>query len=139
MTEDQADMWKKAPTKEEWVEWAMANRREVETNEESIDEAVARWLGVEITYDRENGWWETSDPRYAEPNDPHVWSPSTDWAQGGPIIEREKIDVMWCGDRWCAYTADAECTTGDDRQLVTEGATPLIAAMRGYVACKQGT
>ena len=63
---------------------------------------------------------------------------STDWAHGGPIIEREKIDVMWCGDRWCAYTADAECTTGDDRQLVTEGATPLIAAMRGYVASKLG-
>ncbi len=63
---------------------------------------------------------------------------STDWAQGGAIIEREKIDVMWCGDRWCAYTADAECTTGDVRQLVTEGATPLIAAMRGYVASKLG-
>ena len=63
---------------------------------------------------------------------------STDWSQGGAIIEREKIDVMWCGDRWCAYTADAECTTGDDRQLVTEGNTPLIAAMRGYVASRQG-
>ena len=63
---------------------------------------------------------------------------STDWSQGGAIIEREKIDVMWCGDRWCAYTADAECTTGEVRQLVTEGATPLIAAMRGYVASKLG-
>jgi hypothetical protein len=63
---------------------------------------------------------------------------STDWSQGGAIIEREKIDVMWCGDRWCAYTADAECTTGDDRQLVTEGNTPLIAAMRGYVTSKLG-
>ena len=63
---------------------------------------------------------------------------STDWAQGGAIIAREKIDMMWRGDRWCAYTADAECTTGDDRQLVTEGATPLIAAMRGYVASKLG-
>jgi len=61
-----------------------------------------------------------------------------DWSLAGPIIEREKIDVMWCGDRWCAYTADAECTTDDARQLVTEGTTPLIAAMRGYVASKQG-
>jgi len=75
-----------------------------------------------------------------QPFDTHwlYWTPSTDWLQGGAIIEREKIDVMWCGDRWCAYTADAECTTGDDRQLVTEGATPLIAAMRGYVASKLG-
>jgi len=60
------------------------------------------------------------------------YSPSTDWAQGGSIIEREKIDVMWCGDRWCAYTMCG------DKQLVTEGVTPLIAAMRGYVASKLG-
>ena len=57
---------------------------------------------------------------------------STDWARGGPIIEREKIDVMWCGDRWCAYTMCG------DKQLVTEGETPLIAAMRGYVTSKLG-
>ena len=55
-----------------------------------------------------------------------------DWSLAGPIIEREKIDVMWCGDRWCAYTM---CV---DKQLVTEGNTPLITAMRGYVASKLG-
>ena len=60
------------------------------------------------------------------------YAPSTDWAQGGPIIEREKVDVMWCGDRWCAYTMCG------DKQLVTEGVTPLIAAMQGYVASKLG-
>jgi len=59
---------------------------------------------------------------------------STDWAQGGPIVEREKIDVMWCGDRWCAYTM----TPDKELQLQTEGPTPLIAAMRGYVASKMG-
>jgi len=59
---------------------------------------------------------------------------STDWAQGGPIIERERIDVMWCGDRWCAYTM----TPDKEAQLQTEGTTPLIAAMRGYVASKMG-
>ena len=69
-----------------------------------------------------------------QPFDTHwlYWTPSTDWAQGGPIIEREKIDVMWCGDRWCAYTMCG------DKQLVTEGNTPLITAMRGYVASKLG-
>ena len=36
MNEDRADMWKKVPTKEEWVEWAMANRREVETDEDLL-------------------------------------------------------------------------------------------------------
>ena len=60
------------------------------------------------------------------------YAPSRKWAQGGAIIEREKIDVMWCGDRWCAYTMCG------DKQLVTEGDTPLITAMRGYVASKLG-
>jgi hypothetical protein len=107
-----------------------------------LNEAVAKCLGVEITYDRENGWWETSDPRYAEPNDPHVWSPSTDWAQGGPIIERERMGV------WnCEAVVDADgnverdkCWYAEDKDgdHVQTGPTPLIAAMRCYVASKQG-
>ena len=59
---------------------------------------------------------------------------SAEWEYGGPIIEGEKIDVMWCGDRWCAYTM----TPDKEAQLQTEGTTPLIAAMRGYVASKLG-
>ena len=57
---------------------------------------------------------------------------STDWAQGGPIIEREKICVSVAGKYWigCVYL------TGE---TVTEHAeTPLIAAMRVYVASKLG-
>jgi hypothetical protein len=95
----------------------------------ALDWAVAKCEGLECTEDMGLLVVEGADGYY---------SPSIKWAQGGAIIEREKIDVMWCGDRWCAYTADAECTTGDDRQLVTEGNTPLIAAMRGYVASKLG-
>ena len=99
-----------------------------------LDEAVAKWLGVEITYDRENGWWETSDPCYAEPNDPHVWSPSTNWAQGGPIIEREKIELVPSidGKVWYAESLNRQAR-------VERCPTPLIAAMRCYVASKHGT
>lgn len=55
---------------------------------------------------------------------------STDWAQGEPIIEREGIDVDYWpdGDYWQA-TSD----TND-----SFGPTPLIAAMRCYVASKLG-
>ena len=59
---------------------------------------------------------------------------STNWSQGGPIIEREKLDVMWCGDRWCAYAM----TPDKETQLVDEGPTPLVAAMRCYVASRLG-
>lgn len=61
---------------------------------------------------------------------------STDWAQGGPIIEREKIAVLspMTGEFWDAR---------DGKRLVTpfiywRGPTPLIAAMRCYVASKLG-
>ena len=56
---------------------------------------------------------------------------STNWAQGGPIIEREKITVEYTGDpdTWCA------CIMADQEVY---GDTPLIAAMRCYVASKLG-
>ena len=57
------------------------------------------------------------------------FNPSTDWAQGGPIIEREKIALWLNGnDDW----------TATDGLKTTTGESPLIAAMRCYVALKLG-
>ena len=54
---------------------------------------------------------------------------STDWAQGGPIIERDGIALYLYGDgQWNAHTGGKEFN----------GPTPLIAAMRCYVASKLG-
>ena len=61
---------------------------------------------------------------------------STDWAQGGPIIEREGLQLrkrndfhfpapFWQAGQWSDIT-------------LTPGPTPLIAAMRCYVASKLG-
>ena len=92
---------------------------------------VAKCEGVVVVYDRMNGWWETSDPRYAEPNDPVVFDPSTDWTQGGPIIEREKMRI--------AYNSDEHIwEAGWDCHVKGWGDTPLVAAMRCYVASKLG-
>jgi hypothetical protein len=56
---------------------------------------------------------------------------STDWAQGGPIIEREGISIEYAADpeKWCA------CIMADQEVY---GPTALIAAMRCYVASKLG-
>jgi len=55
---------------------------------------------------------------------------STDWAEGGPIIERERIDVLYEHDlRWIAIP---------QKGIESYGPTPLIAAMRCYVASKLG-
>ena len=70
-------------------------------------------------------WIDTGDT-----ND-EQYSPSTDWSQGGPIIEREGIAL------WPNGTApwDASVLNG---KYVESGLTPLIAAMRCYVASKLG-
>ena len=62
---------------------------------------------------------------------------STDWTRGGPLIERECIDVMFEGPEWYAYMR-YEAADGYNRTLQYDGPTPLIAAMRCYVASKLG-
>ena len=66
-----------------------------------------------------------------QPFDTHwlYWTPSTDWAQGGPIIEREGLTITHQQNQWAAQTDD---------DLFAFGPTPLIAAMRCYVASKLG-
>ena len=58
--------------------------------------------------------------------------PSTNWAQGGPIIEREKITINYSMKRECWFAENFIETK------VENGETPLIAAMRCYVASKLG-
>ena len=62
------------------------------------------------------------------------WNYSTDWAQGGPIIEREGIQIQKHESGWVALPADAQFS----EEEYQEGPTPLIAAMRCYVASKLG-
>ena len=70
-----------------------------------------------------------------QPFDTHwlYWTPSTDWLQGGAIIEREKISVWARDDEWAA-----ESFVPNQQGLECVGPTPLIAAMRCYVVSKLG-
>jgi hypothetical protein len=61
-------------------------------------------------------------------------SPSTNWSQGGPIIEGERIDIHTCGSEWRAVS-EATLQTETPRHY---GPTPLFAAMRCYVASTLG-
>lgn len=57
------------------------------------------------------------------------YRPSVAWQQGGPIIERERIELEHDGFKWWArIRADEDFN----------GPTPLIAAMRCYVKSKLG-
>jgi len=64
-----------------------------------------------------------------EIDDPHFYS--TDWAKAGPIIEEEKMHI--------AYNFDEHVwEAGWDCHVSGWGDTPLVAAMRCYVASKLG-
>lgn len=97
-------------------------------------------------------------------HEPHRFS--TDWEQGGPIIEREDITLLRCDDDWGVdaqgFTTDLRIpvwaavhrrqfgtTRSTEHQSHDEmfqvyasdvmyGPTPLVAAMRCYVASKLG-
>lgn len=83
---------------------------------------LSKWCGIDVT-----------------PSGHTIWSPSTNWAQGGPIIEREKFDVVYQaggrGDEWTAFAND---TDEGGNSIECGGPTPLIAAMRCFVASKLG-
>ena len=61
------------------------------------------------------------------------FQPSTDWEQGGAIIEQEKISLWSRGKEWAA-----ESFTPNEQGHEETGKTPLVAAMRCYVASKMG-
>jgi hypothetical protein len=65
------------------------------------------------------------------------FEPSCSWADGGPIIERERIASWNDGSRW---HAGQDFDTWPSFEISHEhtGPTPLIAAMRAYVASKLG-
>jgi hypothetical protein len=65
---------------------------------------------------------------------PEIWDPSTNWAQGGPIIEREELTLSCHWQRPYAI----KVLVGEKRVVQGNGPTPLIAAMRCYVASKLG-
>ena len=83
----------------------------------ALDWAVAKCVGVEFTYE-DHPAHELICFKY-----------STDWSQGGPIIEREGLSITHQGTRWAAQT---------DSDMFTHGPTPLIAAMRCFVASRLG-
>ena len=95
----------------------------------ALDWAVAKCEGRGIEFDDPRDPWLTRDGIADQPL--HSYTPSTDWAQGGTIIEREKIELFMRDEEWFAYSS---FSTPED----FHGDTPLIAAMRCYVASKLG-
>ena len=70
------------------------------------------------------------EPRNPFRQGPQEYSPSTDWRIGGQIIEREGMAVMQLqGGTWAGFHPI-------NPGMQWTGPTPLIAAMRAFVAGK---
>lgn len=97
----------------------------------ALDWLVARAEGKERDCEvhASNVWYGRATSGYVQ------YRPSTKWEQGGPLIARERIDCIsdpngtagWMGRTWVG---------GQEVRMF--GSTPLIAAMRCYVAIKLG-
>ena len=83
----------------------------------ALDWAVQQCEGTDAL------WWE--------------YSPSQKWEQGGPIIERERLSLTPRDGFWECFVHD-QLFADDGSDHHSKGPTPLIAAMRCYVASKLG-
>jgi hypothetical protein len=110
----------------------------------ALDWAVAKCNGKTLYYFVDDPFkkdpWLTVDGNADQPL--HSYTPSTDWSQGGPIIEREDFHriVRNLGQ---GYTVSKKLVVlTDDGEVIRwvhgVGPTILIAAMRCYVASKSG-
>jgi len=119
---------------------------------DQLDAAVAHVLGVPTFHPP-----RTMSERHTIGFRGQPFRPSSDWADGGPIIEREKIAVYHDGD--CGWKSSrawiagyrlcidegfrgSELTGGDEPSIDLDhavcGPTPLVAAMRAFVMAKFG-
>jgi predicted RNA-binding Zn-ribbon protein involved in translation (DUF1610 family) len=103
--------------------------------------------GHGLWHDTVATWWIKIDgeDRALNAGWAQSFDPSTDWSQGGPIIERELIEVqVWhnplgwraCTNKDLKYTEEGDYIDGSDFGMF--GPTPLIAAMRCFVVAKLG-
>lgn len=110
----------------------MSNTVKIKTAElvgPALDWAVAKCEGEKIVI-RKNELWIEGGP--LDDRDT-FYIPSESWEQGGPIIERERINTAW-DELWKQWAAPDKRNAG----VSFMAATPLIAAMRSFVASKFG-
>ena len=112
----------------------------------ALDWAVATFQGLKIEYDGISHW-VVSDKFVKQLGEHHDatgnqcgYSPSTDWAQGGPIFEREDMTVSGKNNGATEVRLRTGCQ--NKRGVYTfstqRGPSLLTAAMRCYVANKAG-
>lgn len=117
----------------------------------ALDWAVAKSVGAYKGLVKPYKNSDTEESALIFPNAGHCewmqgeYHPSTDWAQGGPLIDQYKIDLYWHHEyqlddetrpMWEACCENAQVVFADDYDPI--GETALIAACRAIVAAELG-
>ena len=101
---------------------------------EALNWAVANAAGVAVKVGGSGTVYHADCPK--------EYSPSTNWSQGGPIIEREHIDIehhrQSFGDGIPHWHAMHPKNKGGLIRCYGYGPTALVAAMRCFVVSKLG-
>lgn len=123
----------------------MTIHKTAELEGHNLNAAVAQALGMTTRIKA----WGDGRPVFMAYNAPFVcgpsddefgyeFEPSTRWDHGGPLIARERINLTCCYmDKPAAWSAEMEFVSGGIMGF-WKGPTPLIAAMRAFVASKLG-
>jgi hypothetical protein len=108
----------------------------------ALDWAVAKALGVpaQVLPIRSNsrivGHRVYLDPAERDEFGMVEFEPSTNWSQGGPIIDSERVATQPYRGAWIAGVSGKPARGTSSWSC--GGPTPLVAAMRCYVASKLG-
>ena len=104
--------------------------------------------GKNFRYKRCRTYWIAIDgeDRALSAGETQSFTPDITWAHGGPIIERELYELLRCqqgstgqsGLPGPVYWEASKGFDDDPDYVIQTGDTPLIAAMRCYVASKLG-
>ena len=97
----------------------------------ALDWAVAKCEGFKYElYEHNRKKWENGPYR------PRHWQPSTDWSQGGPLLNQHKISrTINHSGLWIAY---AGYTLNDEQRHMQCDRSELVAGLRCLVALNLG-
>jgi hypothetical protein len=113
----------------------------VKTNEltgRALDWAVAKCEGIELNNGLYNRLLVDGHMSLGQ-NMMERFNPSSEWAQGGPIIERECIELAYrVGVNWTATRVEGSSVCEVTVPYNQRGRAQLIAAMRCYVMSQLG-
>jgi hypothetical protein len=113
----------------------------------ALDWAVAKCEGATDEWRDDGPFWWDGVPCIRSGGHDVNYRPSSEWWLGGPIIDREDIAMSATPDGlWAAYAPKGTRLVQHGGQAVEvfnwtykqQGYSPLIAAMRCYVASKLG-